>query len=270
MQISPEVLQQVREVPHFKDSQYKDLDIAQAIDYYRRKFVEHCPLEAGTVADLGCGYGFLAIAFAAHSNLKVIAVDMDPPRLEAARRIAEVLGLGDRIDFRVGALGSSPLADQEADAVYCIEVLEHVYRNVEAFDDLRRTAKRYIVFTTPNGAFPVIQHDTGLPFCHWLPMGLRNVYAKICGRSRQQAGNLFWTPVDVRRHLKGFRLKSKFMHYDNVGQYFELYPYYLPYGRGKWKRRPSKLLSIYLRTAAIFGRNSDFFMHSIAGVYERV
>jgi SAM-dependent methyltransferase len=269
MHVSSEVQAAIRDVPHFRDTQYRDLDVGAALDYYQRKFVAHCPVEEGVIADVGCGYGWLAIAFAAGSNLNVIAIDLDAERLAAARTIAGLLGLANRIEFRVGRLGESPLADREVDAVYCIEVLEHVDRDPRAFADLGRVTKDYIVFTTPNGAFPVVQHDTALPLCHWLPLGLRNIYAKAFGRSDLQHNNLFWTPVDIWRRLKGFRRVSRFMHYARASDHLALYPYYLPYGQGSWKRRPSMLMKLYVRAADLLGRHSYLAMHTLSGVYRR-
>jgi 2-polyprenyl-3-methyl-5-hydroxy-6-metoxy-1,4-benzoquinol methylase len=42
-------------------------------------------------------------------------------------KIAYILGVENNIDFRTGRLGCLPLDNNEANVVYCIEVLEHVY-----------------------------------------------------------------------------------------------------------------------------------------------
>src|ERR1035441_605495 len=109
----------IRAVPHFASGQYRDIDLDGTIDFYLRRYVK--PLAAFTVlgegdvvADIGAGYGFLSIAFALCSKARIIAVDVDGARLDAARSIAGILGVRDRIDWRVGALGHLPLGDREA------------------------------------------------------------------------------------------------------------------------------------------------------------
>jgi 2-polyprenyl-3-methyl-5-hydroxy-6-metoxy-1,4-benzoquinol methylase len=273
LRIDEGVRQAIRNVPHFNDSQYVGLDIEATIDYFRRKFVDKVLSPALTpddvVADVGCGYGWLAFALATYSPSHIIAVDMDELRLDAAKRIAAILGIGDRIEWRVGSLQNIPLTDQEADLTFCIEVLEHIQRDVAGLRELARITRNFLVLTTPNGAFPVISHDTCLPFCHWLPMRLRDVYAGAMGRLNMQQGNRFWTPFDLSRHLSDFLRVSRFLHYRSVEDVFDLYPYYLPYGRGEWRLTPSLSLKAYYRMVAHFGKASQFFLPSLAGTFQR-
>ena len=91
-------------VPHFADGAYGTLPVAETLEFYRKRYVDQLPkfraVDADTVvADIGAGYGWLAMAFAAYSPAKVIAVEMDAERLAAGRRIAEILGLADRITW---------------------------------------------------------------------------------------------------------------------------------------------------------------------------
>jgi 2-polyprenyl-3-methyl-5-hydroxy-6-metoxy-1,4-benzoquinol methylase len=263
----------IRDVPHFRDSQYVDLDVVATIDYFRRKFVDHIYLQPllsdHVLVDVGTGYGWLAIALGAYTPCRVVAVDMDEARLEAARSIAKLLGLEGRIDWRVGAAENLPLATRESDVTFCIEVLEHVQRKVSALNELNRITKRYLVITTPNGVFPIIAHDTCLPFCHWLPPRIRNIYARLFGRINMQQGNRFWTPWDVAKHLPDFRRDSRFLHYKTSQDYFDLYPFYLPYDKGEWRIAPGKFVGAYLSMVSRLGRVSPYFLHSLAGTFER-
>ena len=224
--ITPEQQQAIRAIPHFARGVYRDIDLNGAIDFYTRRYVG--PLGAFTdlgpddaVADIGTGYGWLAIAFALRRRARVIAVDMDEARLDAARRIAEILGVGDRIDWRVGMLGRLPLADGEARVTYCIEVIEHIGRARPALRDLARVSAETLVVTTPNLYFPVIAHDTGLPFCHWLPLAWRAalcralradgsrerqsllVAAEPARRARRLRGCLALSPLQIAPRLRG-------------------------------------------------------------------
>ncbi len=59
--------------------------------------------DAPRVVDVGTGSGCLALAIANHHpTARVIAIDVSGEALAVARRNAEVLGLGDRVEFREG------------------------------------------------------------------------------------------------------------------------------------------------------------------------
>lgn len=74
-----------------------------------------------TVADLGCGTGFLT-AMLAQRSARVIAIDHSEKMLEAARQRQ----LGGAIEFRRGELDALPLADGEVDAVFANLVWHHL------------------------------------------------------------------------------------------------------------------------------------------------
>jgi 2-polyprenyl-3-methyl-5-hydroxy-6-metoxy-1,4-benzoquinol methylase len=264
----------IRAVPHFASGIYKDIDLDGAIDFYVRRYVR--PLAAfveigqgDVVADIGAGYGWLSLAFALVSRARVVAVDVDEPRLDAARRISEILGVADRIDWRVGCLGQLPLGDREARVAYCIEVIEHIGRARRAIRDLSRVADEALVITTPNLYFPVVSHDTKLPFCHWLPLRLRARYAAICGRTDCENNNLFWSPRALMRELPDFKVASRFLHYASRADYLSTFPYYLPYVGGGKRHGDGRLKSAYYALAAFLGRRSLFVMPSLACTLRR-
>lgn len=58
---------------------------------------------SGVVVDATCGIGAITLALArARRVTRVIAIDRDPARVRMAERNAEIYGVRDRIDFRVG------------------------------------------------------------------------------------------------------------------------------------------------------------------------
>lgn len=273
--VSPEQREAIRRVPYFAESQYRDLDIERTLTHFRDRYVATVPIEpadfAGRiVADVGCGYGWLAMAYAIWSSARVVAIELDAPRLEAARQIAAILGLGDAIDWRVGSVTAIPLADREATIVYCIEVIEHIGRDHRALRELQRVTDAYLVLTTPNLFSPVIGHDTRLPLCHWLPLPLRRIYAGLCGRQAMNEGNLFWSPPMLVRELPEFSRISRFLHYRSLDEYLALFPYYSPYGQGAMKHKISTPAYIYLRLMSMLGSHSHILMHNLAGTFRRV
>ncbi|HEY2154754.1 MAG TPA: HemK/PrmC family methyltransferase, partial [Isosphaeraceae bacterium] len=75
-------------------------------------------VESPRLVDVGTGSGNLALACAqAHKTAHVIAIDLSPDALDVARRNAEALGLGDRVEFRLGNLLEPVSSDGPFDAI---------------------------------------------------------------------------------------------------------------------------------------------------------
>jgi len=273
-QVSGEQIEQIREVPHFKDSQYAELDIVKTLEFYHGRYIKQLDDfadidETTTIMDIGAGYGWLVITFALASPAKLIAIEIDEPRLEAAMAIAKILGVYDKIDWRVGGLGSLPAKADEADVAYCIEVLEHVYRSPDSLKDLARVSSDLLIITTPNLWFPVIAHDTRLPFCHWLPIPVRKSYARLFNRHKGEVDNLFWSPASLGKSLGEFSVVSNFLHYASYLNFKNTFPFYLPYGIPEQVNSLGKKKALYYELAAKLGSKSRFVLPSLACVYKR-
>jgi 2-polyprenyl-6-hydroxyphenyl methylase/3-demethylubiquinone-9 3-methyltransferase len=95
------------------------------INALRLDFIaQRAPLAGRRVLDVGCGGGILAESMAAR-GANVVAIDMAPDNIEAARQHAAASGL--TIDYRCVAVEdlAKDLAG-EFDVVTCLEMLEHV------------------------------------------------------------------------------------------------------------------------------------------------
>ena len=75
------------------------------------------------IIDVGCGGGLMAEEIA-RIGAAVIGIDPSPGSIATARAHAAASGLA--IDYRVGSGEHLPADDGCADAVYCVDVLEHV------------------------------------------------------------------------------------------------------------------------------------------------
>jgi 2-polyprenyl-6-hydroxyphenyl methylase/3-demethylubiquinone-9 3-methyltransferase len=85
---------------------------------------ERVPLKGARVLDVGCGGGLLAEGLAAR-GARVVAIDMAPENIEAARQHAAGSGL--TIDYCCVAVEEvAKTTAGEFDAVTCLEMLEHV------------------------------------------------------------------------------------------------------------------------------------------------
>ncbi|MDM8546232.1 class I SAM-dependent methyltransferase [Candidatus Venteria ishoeyi] len=274
---SAEQLEQIKQVETFRDSQYVVLDIPATLDYFTRRFVCQLPdfseiNQQTVIADVGTGYGWMAMALAFTTDAKIIAVEPDGARLMAGKKIAEILGIAEHIEWQVAPLGKLPMADRSIDIVYCIEVLEHIYHDPTGIPDLCRISRDLIILTTPNLWFPIIAHDTELPFCHWLPIPLREVYAKLFGRvgGTTENDNLFWSPFSLKRQMPGFKPVSNWLHYISYQKYLDAFPYYLPYGDepevvagpGRWK-------GLYYGLVSKLGSLGRYIIPSLSYVMKR-
>lgn len=272
--LAPAVVEAIRAVPHLAAGSYRTLDVERTLGYYIRRFV--APLrpyrtvdKETVIADAGAGYGWLAMAFALASPARLIAAEPDGARLAAGREIARLLGIDHRIEWRAEALGRLSLPDKSADVVYAIEVVEHVHGEPAAIRDLGRLSRDLMVITTPNRLFPLIAHDTRLPFCHWLPLAARRAYARLCGRADRENDNRFWSAAELDRLLPEYRVASAFLHYPSIGDYLATLPRYLPYNGGTEVGRPGIAQRTYYRLAATLGGRSRHVLPNIAAVYRR-
>ena len=265
----------IRRVDYFKDGMYANLDIPATLDFFYIRYVNQIKnfteiSESTIISDIGAGFGWLSFAFALNTDARIVAIEPNERRLEAGRKISRVLDIEDRIEWRVGSLGELPMKDKESSISYCIEVLEHVRKDPTTIQDLCRVSSEFVILTTPNLWFPKIAHDTQLPFCHWLPIPLREIYAKLFNRSEKENDNLFWSPLSLKRNMNGFKRVSSWLHYKNYNDYLATFPYYLPYGKGSFVDKPGKAKKFYYGLISSFGIKSYFLAPNLAGVYKRI
>lgn len=257
----------IRQVDHFRNSGYRHLDLDKLVASYVHNFVE--PLlrlqpSPACVADVGAGYGWLAFAFALRAGVLVVVVEYDAQRLLAAQRIAAILGVADRMEWVNASVAAIPLPDQSVDAAYCVEVIEHTGVDPAFVRELGRITRDVLVITTPNKLFPVIGHDTELPFCHWLPLPVRDVYARAFGRIRKQDNNLFWSPRRLLGAVDGFRRVSTFLQFEDYARYREVRAHLG--GRAGWL---GNCKAAYYALAARLGRHAIYFLPNLASTYRR-
>jgi ubiquinone/menaquinone biosynthesis C-methylase UbiE len=273
--VSASDAEKMRDVPHFKDSDRAELDINSSFDWYITHIVEQISkferdVEIRSIADIGTGYGWLAIAFALKTEAWIVAVEPDPRKLVAARRIADIFGVSDRIQWCVGSIGKLPFADQAIDATFCLEVIEHIGDDTALVRDIARITKELLVITTPNKIFPVVIHDTALPFCHWLPPGrARDWYAAVFGRRTSQENNRFWSPRKLLSALADFERESTFLQ-------FKDYRDYVNAERGQNHARDftvrgvlRSMLRKYYRVTSCTGKASLYLLPNLASTFRR-
>lgn len=264
---------------HFDRGIYHDLDLELTLDYMRRRFVapvsQHLDIRAATILDCAAGFGWLSFAYLLAGGRHAVLVEMDAPRLDAARAIAERLGIARRCTFVPSRLQDIDFGVDAVDIVASVETLEHVGRdNIRAgIRAMTRAASRVVVLTTPNFLFPVVAHDTELPFAHWLPASLRRRYAAAKGRADLDRGNQFLMPWDLAPLAGKFRPVSRYQTFATRDEYDRFYPHYMPYGADRTQRirlAPKRgQRALHRGLAAALGRYSFALAPNLASVWLR-
>ena len=277
--VNPPHARQIRALPHLADGIYRDLDIDGTVDFMTRRYLapiaQRFDLGEVTLADCAAGYGWLSIAFLLRGGKDAILIDPDAARLANAKEICRILGLANRCRFVNRPLQDTGLEKDSVDIFASIETLEHVGRNnVEAcMREIARVTRNLVLVTTPNRLFPVVAHDTGLPFAHWMPRPLRRVYASPFGRLPLEHGNRFLAPWDLRPLAAKFVPDSRFTTFRTVDELKRFYPHYLPYGADAARRtrhRPNPLLLRYqMMIAALLRTRSYWLAPNLASVWVR-
>lgn len=273
----------IASVGHFRNSDEGKIGADDLVRHYMAWYVDPLLMlnptsgptsgptsRATSMLDAGTGYGWLAFAFALRTPFRITAFDRNERRLKAAREIASILDLADRIEFVAGELGSLPFRPGRFDLTFCIEVLEHVgAARAQAAQDLARVTADLLVVTTPNRLFPAIGHDTQLPLCHMLPMRLRDRYAAWFGRQKLQDGNLFWSARELRSIFPDFERISRFLHFPDYQAYVDANSQELGHPNPVSASASTRARSAYYGLARLAGRYSDFLMPNVASTFRR-
>jgi len=114
------------------------------------KLAELCKLESGkTLLNVGSGSGISAAYVAEKYGCRVVGVDLLPAMIESAQRWADVKGVADQTEFRLGDAQDLPFDDDQFDALICESVNAFVPDKEKAMNEYIRVVKPggYIGFT---------------------------------------------------------------------------------------------------------------------------
>lgn len=238
---------------------------------YVNQMMLHIDISSAVLCDCAAGYGWLGLTFLLCGGGKVVFVEPVTMKLNAIRSFADILGLSDKCEFYHQYMQDIPLTDKSIDIFASIETLEHVGSdNVKAcINTINRLTKKMIIITTPNRIFPVVSHDSVVPFAHWLPIRWRDTYLRIFKRE-YKAHNHFLTPSDLSVFQKRFNQISKVLTFKNIEDWKNHYPFYSPYSGGMWKKKPHPaLFALLWLTSTVFGKKAYLINPNLASVWLR-
>jgi hypothetical protein len=274
--MDPSLAEAIHNVPYYRESMYSDLDIAQTIEYMRKRFVipmqNHADISELCLVDCAAGFGWLSFSYLLYGGQRAILCDMDCKRLEAAREMARILEINHRCEFICRPMNLLEFDPQSVGIFASIETLEHVGN--QHIDECIRVmvgaTKRLIILTTPNKLFPVIRHDTKIPFAHWLPKDLRRRYVRLFGR-HDRAGNDFVSPLRLKPLRTHFKPVSTVLTFPSLAAWEASYPYHSPYGtKDRLRARPPVWLKAwYMLLAALLREHAYLLSPNLCSIWAR-
>ncbi|HEU5207747.1 MAG TPA: class I SAM-dependent methyltransferase, partial [Gaiellaceae bacterium] len=118
--------------------------VTEDVDFY----VERALASGGPVVELAVGTGRIAIPIA-RAGIDVIGVDSSPGMLAVARAAAEEVGVGDRLDLRIGDLREPPVSERVPLVLCPFRSLLHM----ETEDEKLRALRAARTLLEPGGSF---------------------------------------------------------------------------------------------------------------------
>ncbi len=109
-----------------------------------RRIIADLALPAGSRGlDVGCGVGLYALwlAEAVGEGGRVVAIEPEPAKVEAARALVADEAAGQRVAFEQGDATAIPLPDGSVDWVWCGDVLHHIVETERALRELLRVLR---------------------------------------------------------------------------------------------------------------------------------
>jgi 2-polyprenyl-3-methyl-5-hydroxy-6-metoxy-1,4-benzoquinol methylase len=155
----------------------QELEFAGAVSHW-------VPLPAARVLVIGSYLGNEAVAYALR-GARVVGLDLDQEAMQISRELARRHSV--RVEFEARDATQTGYPDASFDYISCAQVLEHLppERQIAMLREIWRLCKPggHIWIDTPNQMRWLDQHDTGLPFIHWLPRPIKVPLARLLGRA---------------------------------------------------------------------------------------
>ncbi|HUV42552.1 MAG TPA: class I SAM-dependent methyltransferase [Patescibacteria group bacterium] len=127
-------------------------NIFQRFWHYRRfkNVGELTKPTGGKILDIGCADGTFTKVILDYSKADlVVGIDVLPPSVAYAKK---KFARSKKLRFRVAQAEDLPFDNNEFDAVFALEVLEHVFKPEKVLAEIKRVLKKggYVVFLVPS------------------------------------------------------------------------------------------------------------------------
>jgi len=177
--------------------QRQALKIAYALTHYTDIELSQC-----VALDIGCSSGLITF-FLSPLFYKTIGLEYDEDALKAVDPI-----IRSKVHFIQGDAVNLPLRNEAINVVICAQVYEHVPNPEKLLSEIYRvlSPRGVVFFSGPNWLFPIEPHYS-LPFLHWLPAELSNIYLRLTGQGNQYYERMvhYW---GLRRLVRRFKCQD--------------------------------------------------------------
>ncbi len=131
-------------------------------------------LSSAVCLDVGCSSGMITATLAPFLGT-MLGLEYDDIALRAVDQKARM-----QVQFIQGDAMNLPFRDSAIDIIICAQVYEHVPDDERLLEEIHRVLSPggVVFFSGPNWLFPIEPHYF-LPFLHWLPEPLANVYLQL-------------------------------------------------------------------------------------------
>ena len=106
-----------------------------------KEIIDYTKVTKGTCVDIGCGPGYLSLALARITGMKIYSLDISAPAVAMAKKYAEQEGLSGRMIPVQGDVHSMPFPDSSADLVVSRGSIPFWKDRGKAFGEIKRILK---------------------------------------------------------------------------------------------------------------------------------
>lgn len=157
--LAPEAVQKIVERLEYRGT---DRNFVRMRDTYLDRIA---PAAGARVLDFGCGTGVVARALAKRDGFTgaIVGIDVSDALVDAARRLAQDEGLGDRIEFRVGDCHAVEDPDDSYDLVIGHTLVSHVVDPAKVISEASRLIRSDGTVAIFDGDYASLTYGAGDP-----------------------------------------------------------------------------------------------------------
>ena len=269
----------IKELLIRNNSIYANLEINNTLEHFVKRYIK--PLQSSVdikkanAIDCGCGYGWFSFAYILSGGKHITMVEPDVKRLAIVKDIASILGITtDSASFINSSIENLNYNENTFDIFVSIETLEHIGKSSikKSLEKINFLTSNIILLTTPNKFFPMIAHDTRIPFLHWFPIKYRKLVTRFVKKNSEH--NDFLSPFDISIFKNKFRCITSCLSFQSYNDYINQFPVYLPYGRNnklRYLREPGIFKKVYYYIISrLCGTKSYYLMPSLSSIFKAI
>jgi len=272
-------------VTAFFDNEKEYFNYLKKSLYFTKSVIK--PLEnkgmtiSDSIVDVASGDGQMSFALALLGYKNITLFDLDQERLDKG---VSLIGLFCNETKAKRISDTATNLNITFDVLISYQTIEHLsdegnysiakkHCQIEFLQNIDKHITKLCFFNAPNRSFPIDGHDTGKPFFHFLPMGVKKYLINHDIVKCSWAG--ICRPVSIRflnKYLPSFELKSNYYTYDNMKEYLANRPSFDYMGNRIYSidvNKLSKKKAIINTVANTLGKNAQKILPVLSVIYKK-